>query len=84
MLVNAVCSPKPRTSLQKGPKGGQWWGRDVWHIRRSGVSTLCGIDSSEWLHIGMVGIDDHTCARCVKKLTYQLPTPPMSETAKEE
>lgn len=66
MLI-AVCSAKPRASVHKTGKGHQHWKRDVYHLRRSGMTTLCGRDSSEWLIIGPIVIDSNCCARCAKK-----------------
>lgn len=66
--VHAVCSNKPRPSVQNNlSKGSQYWKRDVWHIRKSGVQTLCGRDSDEWLDIGMAEIDADTCTKCLAR-----------------
>lgn len=66
-MVRAVCSNRPRPSVHKGAKGNQYWKRDVWHIQKSGVTTLCGIDCSEWLRIGDIEIDDNCCEKCRRK-----------------
>lgn len=40
----AVCSPKPRASVQNNhSKGNQHWRRDVYHLRGDGDRTLCGV-----------------------------------------
>lgn len=67
-LVEAVCSAKPRPSVQGASKGNQYWRRDVWHIREKYEDqTLCGRDCTEWLSIGRIKPDDHLCERCRKK-----------------
>lgn len=74
VVVHGVCSNKPRPSVQNNhSKGSQHWAKDTWHIRKSGVQTMCGIDSSEWLDIGEITPDSYLCDRC-KKLALQ-PTP---------
>jgi len=67
--VIAVCSAKPRTSVQNNHArfGSQWWARDVYHIQGEPGRTLCGRDASEWLTIGEIEAPDHNCcARCAK------------------
>lgn len=65
-VVHGVCSNKPRPSVQNNhSKGHQHWKRDIWHIRKSGIQTLCGIDSSEWLDMGKIPTDSNTCTRCL-------------------
>ena len=69
----AVCSAKPRPSVQKGDKGAQWWARDVYHLAAPqgplGVlKTLCGRDRADWLTIGDIEtLDDNCCTRCAAK-----------------
>lgn len=66
--IIGVCSNKPRPMLQNNhSKGGQYWKRDVWHIRASDTNTLCGRDSSEYLNMGEMKPDGDLCARCAKK-----------------
>lgn len=64
----AVCSNRPRPSVQKGAKGNQWWKRDVYHIAGAEKQTLCGLDASEWLTIGEVTPDENCCVRCRKRI----------------
>ena len=64
----AVCSNRPRPSVQKGAKGNQWWRREVYHlsIEYSG-RTLCNVDCREWLVIGEPPEDSSDCCeRCAK------------------
>ena len=66
-----TCSNKPRPSVQTnrnqmGTKNGGY-AKDPWHIQKSGVQTLCGIDCSEWLRMGEVSQDHDLCERCRKK-----------------
>lgn len=63
----AVCSAKPRPSVQNNhSKGSQHWRRDVYHLQGLGHRTLCGRDCSEWLTIGEIDSVDHNCcAMCV-------------------
>lgn len=69
--VHGVCSNKPRPSVQNNhSKGNQYWEKDVWHIRKSGAQTMCGIDSSEWLDMGELSPDSNLCDRC-KKIALQ-------------
>jgi len=71
MLI-AVCSARPHTTMQRtGQKLKDPWKRDVYHLRRSGMTTLCGRDSSEWLTIGHIEIDGNCCTRCAKKAGEQ-------------
>ncbi len=70
LTVPGVCSNKPRPMLQNNhSKGGQYWARDVWHIAGScdNKITFCGRDSSEWLVMGELPIDDNLCVKCKKK-----------------
>lgn len=68
MSFKVVCSNKPHASTQKGAKGSQWWKRDVYHVARSGITTLCGIDCSDWLRIGnMQALDGDCCKKCFAK-----------------
>lgn len=68
-MFEGVASYKKRPSVQNSnrPKGSQWWSKDVWHIRHSGMTTLCGLDSSEYMRLGQVEEDQHLCSRCAKK-----------------
>ena len=73
MMVLGVCSNKPRPSVQTGREtktGASIWGRDVWHIQKSGMSTICGIDCSEWIRLGETEIDWNCCERCKKKAPH--------------
>lgn len=64
----AVCSNRPRPSVQRLGKGHQWWRREVYHLTDDKQRTLCGIDCSEWLTIGEPPEDDRDCcARCRTK-----------------
>lgn len=64
----AVCSARPRPSVQSShAKGSQWWVRDVYHLRGAPGRTMCGRDCSEWLTIGeMETLTDDCCTRCAK------------------
>lgn len=73
--IAPVCSNKPRPRVQHGAKGHAGWDRDVYHASRSGMTTLCGIDSSEWLRmdrkVTSEALADHNfCARCAAKLRH--------------
>jgi hypothetical protein len=73
MEVNLTCSANPKPSVQRGCKGHAGWGRDVFHVQQSGMSTLCGRDCSEWLRIGPREATDaladrHICSRCAAAL----------------
>jgi len=64
----AICSPRPRPSVQKGAKGNQWWSRDVYHLRADDGHTLCGRDCAEWLVIGPIeSLDADCCELCARK-----------------
>lgn len=63
----AVCTNKRRPSVQKGSKGSQWWARDPYHIQGAPGTTLCGLDSRDWLVIGELVPDADCCRRCAKK-----------------
>jgi hypothetical protein len=65
--VIAVCSARPRPSVQKGAKGNHWWKRDVYHLRRQETArTYCGRDCSEWLVIGEIAeTTSDCCALCI-------------------
>lgn len=72
--ITAVCSNKPRQSVQKGAKGNQHWKRDVFHARHSGMTTFCKRDCSEWLTIGVMlngaaKSDPNFCSRCCEILS---------------
>lgn len=72
-LQKLVCSNKPKPRVQRGARGHAGWGRDVFHVQRSGMTTLCGIDCSEWLRLdpkekGDVIADPDCCARCAAHL----------------
>lgn len=69
MTMRLVCSNKPRPSVHKGAKGNQFWKRDVHHIARQDKRTLCKIDASEWLDMGIyIAVIDYDnrdlCKRC--------------------
>lgn len=79
-MVAAVCSARPRPSVQKGAKGHQWWKRDVWHIDRGDRRTMCGINASEWLTIGEIEINESCCVKCRQVyLAVHLPGEPARE-----
>lgn len=68
MNVRLTCSARPRPSVQTNhSKGHAWWARDVFHIQRSGITTLCGCDCSEWLRIEpreiSAAIEDRSCCK---------------------
>lgn len=68
----AVCSAKPRPMAQNARSyslktGDAAWGRDVYHLRHSGITTLCGRDLTDWLTIGPIEkLDHHCCKRCAE------------------
>ncbi|MDR7032401.1 hypothetical protein [Mesorhizobium sp. BE184] len=63
--LRAVCSNRPRPSVQKGPKGNQWWKRDVWHLADTSIATLCGVRCGDWLTITPTpAINSDCCVRC--------------------
>lgn len=65
--VMAVCSNKPRPSLQNNhSKGSQHWRRDVWHIAAAFGLTKCGRVMNDWLVIGQIEIDNDCCKQCVR------------------
>jgi hypothetical protein len=77
VFVDLTCSHRPRPSVQKGDKGHAGWGRDPYHVQRSGITTLCGKDCSEWLRIGPreafdVISDPNLCGRCAAQLKKTL------------
>lgn len=89
MMVLGTASYKPRPSLQSNrdpaagfKTGACVWGKDTWHIQKSGVKTLCGIDCSEWMRLGQIEIDHHLCSRCEK--IYRKKQPPTQTEAQEE
>lgn len=71
----AVCSNKPRPSVQCGSRGfmktaAAAWGRDVYHLLDYRGRTFCGRNASDWLVIGPLEENDLTgdcCERCRKK-----------------
>lgn len=67
----AVCSARPRPSVQNNhSKGSQWWARDVYHLRADGRKdrTRCGRDCSDWLVIGPIEeVDGNCCQRCLAR-----------------
>ena len=72
MNLIATCSNRPRPSVQRGAKGHQHWGRDVFHLRRSDEKrTLCNRDASEWLVVDAQEPEasGHLCERCRAALT---------------
>lgn len=75
IMVRAVCSNKPRPSVQNNhtSNGKQWWVRDVFHARGLDDRTLCAIRCDEWLQIGCLDVcqviaDVNFCKRCASKL----------------
>jgi hypothetical protein len=75
--LHAVCSNKPRPSVQKGAKGHQYWRRDVFHLSYAGnTRTLCNRDSGEWLLMrGLTSQEafgsPDLCARCKRVIGVQ-------------
>lgn len=76
--VTPTCSNKPRPSVQHGrgfyKTGEAARGRDVFHIQKSGMATLCGRDCSEWIRMDArpaaeAKADKDCCARCAANLT---------------
>lgn len=74
-MVQGVCSRKPRPSVQTNRTMFKTcesaWGRDVWHVQKSGITTLCGIDCSDFIRIGETKIDHNLCQRCRARLADQ-------------
>lgn len=67
-LIVGMCSMKPRPLVHTGRKdGNQWWARDVWHIRHSGMTTFCGRDTSNYLNMGEMQPDGDMCKQCEKQ-----------------
>lgn len=70
-----VCSRKPRPSLQSNrgdpaatsKTGHCFWGKDVWHIRKTDERTVCGRNSSDYLNIGEMKPDWHLCEVCARR-----------------
>ncbi len=61
----AVCSARPRASVQRGAKGNQWWRREPYHLLGENGRTLCGRNCAEWLTIGpMPELNADCCVRC--------------------
>jgi hypothetical protein len=76
-MLQLTCSPKPRASVQKGDKGHQFWKLDLFHVQRSGTSTLCGRDCSECLRVeprdvAAVLEDRNCCSRCAAQLKKRI------------
>lgn len=73
----AVCSARPRPSVQNNhSKGPQWWARDVYHISDGHNFTLCGRSHHDWLTIGPIAEVDHNCCkRCAATLLKGNHTP---------
>lgn len=69
----AVCSARPRPSLQRNGKGHQWWARDVYHIQGDAGLTLCGRNTADWLTIGPVEeLTADCCDRCRARVQQSL------------
>jgi hypothetical protein len=75
--VNPTSTYKPRPSVARGrgfyKTGEAVWGRDVFHIQKSGMTTLCGRDCSEWMRMdprpaAEAKADKDCCARCAAQL----------------
>lgn len=67
MLIG-MSSMKARTPTHSGRKDGHaWWARDVWHIRWSGMTTVCGRDTSNYFNMGEMKRDEHLCKQCEKQ-----------------
>lgn len=77
-IIQPTCSHKPRPSVQNSRSyflrtGASAWGRDVYHAQKSGITTACGRDCSEWLRMDPRPLadalaDKDFCARCAKVL----------------
>lgn len=75
--IRPACSNKPRPSVQNSRSyslktGASAWGRDVYHALKSGMTTYCGIDASEFLRMDEMPIasaraDDNFCKRCERQ-----------------
>lgn len=70
--IRPACSNKPRPRVQRGAKGHAGWDRDVYHALKSGMTTYCGIDASEFLRMDEIPIvsarsDDNFCKRCERR-----------------
>lgn len=75
MTILATCSPVPHAAVQKGPKGNQWWRREVYHLTSDKAKTLCGRACHEWSSFQMTEIDRHCCKICERRS----PSPSMGE-----
>ena len=73
----AVCSNRPRPSVQRGAKGNQWWRRDPYHLAGRPGRTLCGRDTSDWLTVGEIGELTPDC--CVRCAALSQPSPEKAE-----
>ena len=67
--IAPVCSNKPRASTRTSGKGNQWWKRDTYHAAKSGMTTFCGRDASEWIRMDRkptaeAMADRDFCQRC--------------------
>lgn len=70
----AVCSNRPRPSVQRGSKGNQWWSREPYHLKGEDGRTLCGVSTSGWLTVGpMSELNADCCVKCARKATEQVP-----------
>jgi hypothetical protein len=80
MNLSLTCSAKPKARVQRGAKGHAGWDREPFHIQRSGITTLCGRDCSEWLRIGEREAheairDPGCCRRCARKAEFMQALP---------
>lgn len=76
-FIAPVCSNKPKPSVARGKgfykTGAAIWGRDTYHAAKSGMTTFCGRDASEWLRMDRKPTaealaDNDFCKRCAAKL----------------
>lgn len=70
--IRPACSNKPRPRVQRGAKGHAGWDREVYHALKSGMTTYCGIDASEFLRMDEMPIvsarsDHNFCKRCERQ-----------------
>lgn len=71
----AVCSNRPRPSVQRGAKGNQWWRRDPYHLVGEAGRTLYGRDAADWLTVGEIDtLTADCCIRCAAR-SPATPTP---------
>ena len=71
--IRPACSNKPRPSVRNNhSKGHQHWKRDIYHALKSGMTTYCGIDASDFLRMDEMPIasaraEHNFCQRCERQ-----------------